>query len=130
MSFTSMNSRFAAAVRALAVVVGMSVLCVSIQAAEHDALKLRTKDANAYYHRGLAKIDKGDLDGAIAEFNRAIELDPKYAKAYNNRGNAKIAKGDLDQASADYNRAIDLDPKYANAPATAALPNKPRAIFT
>src|SRR5215471_14533654 len=111
MSFTSMNSRFAAAVRALAVVVGMSVLCVSIQAAEHDALKLRTKGANAYYHRGLAKIDKGDLDGASAEYNRAIDLDPKYANASGNRGLAKQTKGDLYGAIADYSRAIELDPK-------------------
>ncbi|HEX3419659.1 MAG TPA: tetratricopeptide repeat protein [Candidatus Udaeobacter sp.] len=29
---------------------------------------------DAYYNRGAAKIKKGDLDGAIADFNREIEL--------------------------------------------------------
>jgi tetratricopeptide (TPR) repeat protein len=54
-----------------------------------------------YYNRGLAKQDKGDLDGAIADYNRAIELDPKYFFAYNNRGNAKKDKDDLDGAIGD-----------------------------
>ncbi len=70
---------------------------------------------DAYYNRGAAKIEKGDLDGAIADYNRAIELNPKDARAYNNRGIAKRAKGDLDGAIADYNRAIELDPKLAIA---------------
>ena len=73
------------------------------------------EDAIAYYNRGNAKDDKGDLDGAIADYNRAIELDPKLAIAYNNRGNAEKAKGDLSGAIADYNRAIELDPKHASA---------------
>ena len=73
------------------------------------------EDASAYYNRGNAKDDKGDLDGAIADYNRAIELDPKLAIAYNNRGNAEKAKGDLSGAIADYNRAIELDPKHASA---------------
>ena len=70
---------------------------------------------DAYYNRGAAKIEKGDLDGAIADYNRAIELNPKDARAYYNRGIAKRAKGDLDGAIADFSRAIELDPKYAIA---------------
>jgi tetratricopeptide (TPR) repeat protein/DNA-directed RNA polymerase subunit RPC12/RpoP len=69
----------------------------------------------AYNNRGTAKETKGDLDGAIADYNRAIELDPKLAQAYNNRGRCKEAKGDLDAAIADHNRAIELDPTYASA---------------
>ena len=73
------------------------------------------KDAGAYYNRGIAKSDKGDLDGAIADYDRAIELNPKYARAYNSRGNAKDDKGDSDGAIADYTQAIKFDPKYAIA---------------
>jgi len=71
------------------------------------------QNAATYNDRGLAREKKGDLNGAIADFNEAIKLDPKYAYAYNNRGNIKSRKGDLNGAMADYNRAIKLNPNYA-----------------
>jgi tetratricopeptide (TPR) repeat protein len=71
--------------------------------------------ATEFNDRGVAKWRKGDLDGAIADYNRAVELDPKYAAAYYNRGVAKWQKGDLDGAFGDCNRAVELDPKDAKA---------------
>jgi lipoprotein NlpI len=68
-----------------------------------------------YNNRGIAKVGKGDVDDAIADYNRALELDPKFADAYNNRGIAKVRKGDFDGAIADYSRALKLDPKFAAA---------------
>jgi len=76
---------------------------------------LAQSSASDWFNNGLAKGKKGDLDGAIVDFSRAIEIDPKYANAYFNRGVAKGKKGDLDGAIADYSRSIELDPKYANA---------------
>src|SRR6266581_1100633 len=43
-----------------------------------------SKEANAYNKSGIAKGVKGDIDGAIADFTRAIELYPKYGTAYTN----------------------------------------------
>jgi tetratricopeptide (TPR) repeat protein len=63
-----------------------------------------------YLNRGNAKYDKGDWDGAIADYNQAIELKPDYAAAFDNRGNAKRKKGDLDGAIADYTQAIVYEP--------------------
>lgn len=71
--------------------------------------------APPYNNRGLAKQDKGDLEGAIADYNRALELNPRYAPAYNNRASAKHDTGDLDGAIADLNRALELDPRDAAA---------------
>jgi len=71
--------------------------------------------ASDWVNSGIAKSKNGNLDGAIADYSRAIELDPKYAIAYFNRGNAKSNKGELEGAIADYSRAIDIDPKYAKA---------------
>ena len=58
---------------------------------------------------------KGDYDGAIACFRKAIELDPKDAVAHMNLGNAIRGKGDLDGAIKWYKKAIEVDPKYVEA---------------
>src|SRR5271166_1076835 len=77
--------------------------------------KLKPDSAEAYYNRGNAKDNKGDSDGAIADYSKAIELKPDYANAYYNRGVAKQAKSDLDGAIADYSKAIELKPDFAQA---------------
>ena len=61
-------------------------------------------------------MDKGDLDEAIACFQKAVELDPKYAAAHNNLGNALRTKGQVDEAVACYQKAVELDPKNAAVP--------------
>jgi tetratricopeptide (TPR) repeat protein len=48
------------------------------------------------------------LDGAIADFTRAIELNPKDDAPYYNRAQAKWLKKDPAGAVADYTRAIEL----------------------
>jgi tetratricopeptide (TPR) repeat protein len=66
-------------------------------------------------NRGVEKFHKGDLDGAIADYSKAIELKPNDALGYYNRGVARNAKGDRDGAIADYDKAIELNPKHAEA---------------
>jgi len=73
------------------------------------------QNARTYNDRGLAKEKKGDLDGAMADYNQAMKLNPKYAAPYNNRGNVKLRKGDLNGAMAEYNQAIELNPQYGLA---------------
>ena len=87
----------------------LSLMLPAVAAAQTSAF------APYYNNRGLAKEGKGDLDGAIADFNRAIELDPKLAISYYLRALAKEAKGDLDGTIADDNRAIELCPKQPRA---------------
>jgi tetratricopeptide (TPR) repeat protein len=107
----------------------LSLMLPAVAAAQTSAA------ADDYNSRGLAKEAKGDHDGAIAEYNRAIELaaklaifcmdgtiadynraielDPKQPRAYINRGFAKQAKSDVDGATVDYNRALELAAKLA-----------------
>lgn len=71
--------------------------------------------ASAYYDRGLAHLEKGEYDRAIADFDQSLGLDPTSAWTLNNRGMAWYAKADLDRAADDFDEAIRLDPEYALA---------------
>jgi tetratricopeptide (TPR) repeat protein len=57
----------------------------------------------------------GYIEGALADYDRAIAISPRYAAYYNNRGLLKAESNDLRGALADYDRAIALDDKFANA---------------
>ncbi|MEO6246700.1 MAG: tetratricopeptide repeat protein, partial [Opitutaceae bacterium] len=65
--------------------------------------------------RGIARISRGELEAALADFDRALVLDPKNDEAYLSRGVAKMSQGDLDTASADFTQAIALNAKNAMA---------------
>src|SRR5208283_2750935 len=85
------------------------------EAPKSEAAELNQEDADAYVLRSAVKMDKGDLDGAIADSTKAIELNPADADAYVLRSAAKIAKGDLDGAIADGTKAIQLNSQNADA---------------
>jgi tetratricopeptide (TPR) repeat protein len=59
-------------------------------------------------NRGIEKAKNGDLDGAIADFDRAAEINPKDDAPYYNRAQAKWQKNDKTGAIADYTKAIEL----------------------
>jgi tetratricopeptide (TPR) repeat protein len=73
------------------------------------------ESAVAYHKSGIAKFQRGDVGGAIADYDRAIELDPKFVDAYNDRASAREIKGDLTGALADYRRAIEINPNSSLA---------------
>jgi tetratricopeptide (TPR) repeat protein len=81
----------------------------------NHALELDPKNVNAYRHRGMAKVERGDRGGAIADFNHALGIDPKNAAVYLDRGHVKLNEGNLEEALADYNRSLQLDSNNANA---------------
>jgi tetratricopeptide (TPR) repeat protein len=68
-----------------------------------------------FFNQGLAKFNKKDHKGAIADYDEAIRLKPDFANAYYSRGLAKSALGDKQGAIADYTEAIRLNPDYAAA---------------
>ena len=71
--------------------------------------------ALAYSGRGDAYLEKGDFDGALADFDQAIKVDPRYPNAYHNRAIIHLSRGEYDAAMADCNEAIKLNPNYALA---------------
>jgi len=75
----------------------------------------RSPNAGDYNNRALVWEFRGDLDKAMADYNKAIRLDPKYPTAFNNRGMVWAQQGRYDQAIADFGEAIKLDPKFIDA---------------
>ncbi len=60
----------------------------------------------------------GDLDRAIAYYDKVVGLQPRWKTTYFNRGLAYLARGktgDAFQAVADFTQALRLDPGYAQA---------------
>ena len=71
--------------------------------------------AEAFLNRGNAWNDKGNLDGAIADYTSAIGLEPGFTEAYFNRGLALYAKGNFDQAIKDLTTALEKQSNLAEA---------------
>jgi tetratricopeptide (TPR) repeat protein len=110
----------------------------------------QTASAEDYNNRGEARLAKDDLDGALADFKRAIELNPDLVAAHDNCGRVEHAKNDRDKALADtwnqfgrikkdegdldnalvgYNKAIELNPNFAAAYSNRGLVKKAKGDF-
>lgn len=68
-----------------------------------------------YIAMGCALYIKGNINNAIANYNKAIDLKPDNASAYKNRADAWKETKDIEKSLADYNKAIALNPDYAYA---------------
>jgi tetratricopeptide (TPR) repeat protein len=79
----------------------------------------RSKDiqfnALACIFRGQSKLESGDIQGAIDDFDLAIEINPDEALAYLYQGKAKLSLGDIQAAINNYDRTIVINPDYALA---------------
>ena len=73
------------------------------------------KNPAFYCERGSAYLNGGEVDKALADFNKAVELNPGLALAYCNRGSVYISKNEYDKALSDLNKAIELVPDFSMA---------------
>lgn len=70
--------------------------------------------AREYLKRGAARMGRNDVEGALANYDKALKLDPAYAEAYVKRGMVRRAKGDLHGSIEDYEKAHALDPRLTS----------------
>ena len=68
------------------------------------------KLAESYYIRGLQKCVLRDLQGAVADLNKAIENNSNYADAYYYRAAIRKELGDSEGFKKDYAKAIQINP--------------------
>jgi Flp pilus assembly protein TadD len=86
-----------------------------------DAITLCTKQiesnadvkgvSDAYRYRGIAYLETGKPDLAIADFDIAIKRNESDAAAYSNRGTAYMSKKMFLLAIADFDKVIKLNPR-------------------
>ncbi len=112
--------------RFIGLLIAVALLAIPARAQTPDS-------AEDYLKRGVARVEQGNLDGAIADYARAIEINSRLAPGFlcrggeiavsdlfnalalNNRGFAHYRNGDWDQALADFDRAIRMQPRLADA---------------
>lgn len=77
---------------------------------------LKEQDRNPEPHTllGICYRETGDLNAAIAGFERAIALDEEYAAAHGGLGIAYYMAGQYDSARTAMEKAVNLDPADAN----------------
>lgn len=63
-----------------------------------------------YSDRGFLRMQKGELDLALADLNEAARIDPSNFYAFWNRGAVYAAKGDFGRAQEDLTTALALNP--------------------
>ncbi len=86
-----------------------------------SAVFIDPKTAKEFNQRGISRMQNGDLDGAIADFDQAIRLKLDYATAYYNRGTVYARTGNVRAALADYTQVIALKPNNAAVRYSRAL---------
>ncbi len=72
-------------------------------------IKHEPTSALAYNQRGLAYKDKGKINLALADFNKALNVNPRYAHPYVNIGLIH-QQNNFPLAIANYTKAIEVDP--------------------
>lgn len=94
----------------------------------------RPRDATTYHERGLALVQDGRLEEALASMRQAVALAPKNARLHNNLGYVLASLGQIEPARAAFRHATELDPEYEAASNNLAWltvkhpPERPQAV--
>jgi tetratricopeptide (TPR) repeat protein len=67
----------------------------------------------SYTVRGNQRLDRGEIDKAIADYTEAIRLDPDNSLAHLNRGIARVQNEQYAEAIPDLDQAIRMEPGFA-----------------
>jgi tetratricopeptide (TPR) repeat protein len=84
-------------------------------AAFDEAIRHEPGSARAHADRGVVRARLGDVDGAIADYDRARELGAPAGEALFNRCQALISKRDYQGAIADCTAVLAENPSHAGA---------------
>jgi tetratricopeptide (TPR) repeat protein len=77
-----------------------------------DTLAKNPDSWAAHHNLGLALFRKGQVDDAVAQYQKTLEINPNYVLAHNNLGVTLLQKGRLDDAVTQYQKALEINPNY------------------
>ena len=84
--------------------------------AYREAVRLDPKGATAHHNLGLVLQEKGDFEGAVAEYREAVKFEPSSYWGWVNMGVLLCDRlGRYDEAIAAFREAIRIDPKIGQA---------------
>lgn len=92
--------------------------------AESVLLQLAEKNpklSGVYLNLGIVYRNKGDMEKAAVEFNKAITANPKNVDAYNHLAVLKREAGDFSSAESLYKKALNVWPFYAEGHKNIAI---------
>ena len=79
------------------------------------ALACTTDNWFADNNLGAVLFQEGNVDEAVAEFQKTLQINPDDAKAYVNLGLALCRKGNVDEGITQYQKALQIDPDSVEA---------------
>jgi tetratricopeptide (TPR) repeat protein len=78
-----------------------------------DTLATNPNSWLAHNHLALDLLRKGQVDEAIAHYQKALSIDPNLIQSYNGIGLAFYQKGEFDEAIIQYQKALEIDSAVA-----------------
>lgn len=87
----------------------------------NDSIKKAPKKSRGYKGLGFEFEKAGEIDRAMAEYDKALALNPEFDEVYYNKANIYASQEKYDLAFENYDRAIELNPSYAMAYHNRAL---------
>lgn len=79
------------------------------------ALKLAPHIHDTHANVGMSLGRRGDIEGALNEFNEALKINPNFAPAYYGIAQVYQKRGDMAAALQNYQEAIKYAPNYSEA---------------
>jgi Flp pilus assembly protein TadD len=94
-------------------------------------LEVRENLSRALETQGVAALQRGGVDEALAQFRKLLVLDPRNALTHNHLGVALSLKRQFDEAAVEFREAMAADPQFAQAQANLAwlLATSPEATL-
>jgi protein O-mannosyl-transferase len=66
----------------------------------------------AHFNLGNAFLQKGRMEEAIAQYQKAAQINPDYAEAHYNLGTALLQKGSVDEAIVHFQKTLQIKPGF------------------